>query len=155
MLYLSFADIKKSAAQVAEQVRTSGYVPDYVIGITVGGLIPLALIAKELETQKVATISASAYDEGTRKNLTVHVLPHVDLSDQSVLLVDDISDTGETLKELSALLLRKYFVQEIKTATIVIRKDKDMYRPDFYAIESDEWVVFPWEKGVEAGFDVS
>lgn len=154
MLHLSFADIKKSAAQVAEQVRASGYVPDYVIGITVGGLIPLALIAKELETQKVATILASAYDEGTRKGLTVHVLPHVDLSNQSVLLVDDISDTGEILKELSALLLRKYSVQEVKTATIVIRKDKDMYQPDFYVIESDEWVVFPWEKGVEAGLDV-
>lgn len=154
MLHLSFIDIKKSATMIAEQVRASNYVPDYIIGITVGGLIPLALVAKELETQKVGTISASAYDGDARKGLTIHALPNIDLSNKSILLVDDISDTGETLQELSALLYEKYSVQEVKTATIVIRKDKDSYRPDFYAIESEEWTEFPWEKGVEKMRDI-
>lgn len=149
MLHLSFIDVKEGAITVANRVHESGYAPDYVIGITVGGLIPLALIAKELETQNVGTISASSYEGSERKGLTIRALPGIDLKDQSILLVDDISDTGETLREISKLLKDRYAVREVKTAVVVIRKDKDTYRPDFHAIESDEWVVFPWEKGVE------
>lgn len=149
MIHLSWEDIKRGAEDIAAQVMASSFEPTYLIGITVGGLVPLALIAKELEMQRVATVSASSYDGNEKKGLKIRALPNVDLSQERVLLIDDISDTGDTLQNISQLLKDEYAVSEVQTAVMVSREDKKAYEPDFYARGVDNWVVFPWEKGVE------
>lgn len=155
MLYLSWDDIKQSAEDIAQQVRASGYTPTFLIGVTVGGLVPLTLLAKELELQSVATVSASAYGHQENKGLRIRALPQVDLSQEHVLLIDDITETGETLSSISDLLRNDYHVQNLRTASIVVRQNKGTFAPDYSAVDSDEWVVFPWEKGVEAGIDTA
>jgi len=153
MLFLSWDDIKHGAEDIARQVLASGYTPTFLIGVTVGGLVPLTLVAKELALQSVATVSASAYGHQENKGVRIRALPQVDLSQERVLLIDDITETGETLISISDILRSDYHVQNIRTASIVIRKDKGTFKPDYSSIESEKWVVFPWEKGVEAGID--
>ena len=66
-------------------------------------------------------------------------MPKVDLKNKKILLVDDISGTGNTLKNISNLIVEKYKVQELKTSTIAIIKGS-LFLPDFYAFEeSGDW----------------
>lgn len=143
---LSWEDIEKTIQQLGEKIKASGFNPDQLVGITVGGLIPLALLAKELRINRIVTVSASSYEKDRQGKLEILYMPEINLTDKKVLLIDEISETGETLKKISQAMLEKYRVSELKTAAIVIRRGKSNFSPDFFALEETGWVVFPWEK---------
>lgn len=143
---LSWEDVESLTRQLADAIRASGYKPEYLIGITVSGLFPLGLLAKEFDTKDVAVVSARSYDDRTQGKLEITALPKVDLRGKDVLLVDEIADRGTTLKHISEVITRDYGVRELKTATLVINKENCEHRPDFYVREVDTWVVFPWDK---------
>ncbi len=147
MKKLTWDDVEKLTDDLAVQIKTSNFKPDYIIGITTAGLIPLYYLARKLgNIRNILTISANSYDKNKQRELEIIYLPQVDLTDKKVLLVDEISGTGTTLTEISQILTDKYNVGELKTATIVVLKDSQKY-PDFYALEgSEDWIVFPWDK---------
>ena len=117
-----------------------------MIGITKGGLAPLALLAERLHINRIITISANSYDGQQRGRLNITYLPEIDLSGQNILLIDEIVGTGETLRHISEILINDYKVRKLKTVTMVAGKDKHSFHPDFFAAEVDNWIVFPWEK---------
>ncbi len=133
--------------ELATKIKTSGFKPDYIIGITTAGLIPLYFMARKLDNiRNILTVSVNSYDKDKRKNLEILYLPEIDLSNKKVLLVDEISGTGDTLKSVSNILVDKYKVGELKTVTLVVSKSSKFY-PDFYSLEDgSDWVVFPWDK---------
>lgn len=147
MTKLSWDDVEKITDELASKIKASGFMPDYIIGITTGGLIPLYFLAKRLDCfLNILTISANSYDKDKKENLKILYLPEVDLSNKNILLVDEIAGTGGTLKEISSILIDKYEVGELKTVTLVVLKDSQFY-PDFYVLEEGgDWVVFPWDK---------
>jgi hypoxanthine phosphoribosyltransferase len=65
------------------------------------------------------------------------------LSGKSILLCDDISDKGDTLRGFVELLSQ--FVKEIRTATIAINKHTALM-PNYYCFSTDCWIVFPYER---------
>ena len=148
MKKLTWEDIEKATDKISKKIKDIGFNPDYIIGITTGGLIPLYFLAKKLnDTDNVLTISATSYDKDRKKDLRIIYLPKVDLSGKKVLLVDEIVETGDTLKKISDILINEYKVGELKTATLGVNTDKCKFFPDFYSFEEKgEWVVFPWEK---------
>jgi len=148
MVKLSWEDIEKITDELANKIKVSGFNPDYIIGITTGGLIPLYFLAKKLDDiDNILTISATSYDKDRKKDLRIIYLPKVDLSGKKVLLIDDIAETGDTLKKISEVIINQYKVGELKTATLGANTDKCKFYPDFYVVEEKgEWVVFPWEK---------
>jgi len=67
-----------------------------------------------------------------------------------ILVVDDLTDTGQTLKELFYLWYDD--ISHIKTATLFFKPRKDLkvlYKPDFYVFETLDWIIFPWENPEE------
>ena len=134
--------------ELAGKIKASGFKPDYIVGITTGGLIPLYFLAKKLDDMdNILTVSATSYDKDRKKDLKILYLPKVDLSGKKILLVDEIAETGDTLKAMSDIMVNQYKVSELKTATLGVNTDKCKCYPDFYvAEEKGEWVVFPWEK---------
>lgn len=148
MSKLSWDDVEKITDELADKIKTSNFKPDYIIGITTGGLIPLYFLAKKLDDMdNILTVSATSYDKDRKKNLRILYLPKVDLSNKKVLLVDEIAETGDTLKAISEILINQYKVGELKTVTLGVNKDKCKFYPDFYIVEEKgEWLVFPWEK---------
>lgn len=146
MTNLSWQDIDGVTDKLIKEIKNSGFKPDYLVGITVGGLIPLGLLAKGLDMNTVVTVSANSYEGQERGNLNIIYLPSIDLTGKKVLLIDEIVESGETLKQISQILLDKYKVSELKTAVFVINKDKCKFLPDFHIVETTEWIVFPWEK---------
>ncbi len=147
MTKLSWAEVEEAVEKLADKIKASGFKPDYIIGVTTGGLIPLSLLSKKLNIEKILTASASSYDKHEQKELTITYLPKIDLKNQKVLLVDEIADTGTTLKKISEIMVGQYKVAELKTATLGANKDKYTFWPDFsVVVEQGDWVIFPWEK---------
>ena len=142
----SWQQISEFTDKLVNEIKASGFKPDYLVGITVGGLVPLALMAKGLDINNVTTISANSYDKEKQGKLNITCLPKIDLSGKKVLLVDEIAETGETLKQISDIFINEYKVDTLKTVVVVVNKDKCTFWPDYSAVEVNKWVVFPWEK---------
>ncbi len=147
MKKLSWDDIEKAADELAGKVKSSGFMPNYLIGITNGGLIPLYFMAKKLHIDKLLTVSANSYDKDKKRELKITYLPEIDLTGKKLLLIDEIAETGASLKGVFDAITAKYNPSEFKTATLCVNTDKCKFYPDFYVVtEAGEWIVFPWEK---------
>lgn len=148
MRKLSWEEVNKITDELATKIKESGFKPDYIVGITTGGLIPLYFLAKKLDDiDNILTVTATSYDKDRKKDLRILYLPEIDLSGKKILLVDEIAETGDTLKALSEIFSTKYKVGELKTVVLGVNTDKCRFYPDFYIVEEKgQWVVFPWEK---------
>lgn len=141
---LLWSDVESLADTVAERVQSSGYAPDLLLGITVGGLGPTVLLAKRLDVHDVTSISASSYSpSGEQEELRIWNHPE-SVRGKRVLIVDEIADSGKTLQKIVATI-QAMGAADIRTAVLCIRSDKCTFRPDFFAKEVDRWVTFPWD----------
>jgi xanthine phosphoribosyltransferase len=119
-----------------------------VVCITRGGLVPAAIVARELNIRVIETICVASYDYKDQGELRVlkEVSPAVAaLGDggKGVLIVDDLVDTGKTARVVRGLLPNAHF------ATVYA---KPMGRPmvDTFVTEvsQDTWIYFPWDLGL-------
>jgi hypothetical protein len=147
MRKLTWDDIESLSTKLAEEIKASGFVPDYIVGITIAGLIPLYYMARKLgNIRNILTISINSYDKHNKKEMRVIYLPEIDLKGKRVLVIDEISGTGLTLDKAAEVFNEKYEVGELKTATLVYL-DTSSHKPDYRALTtSDDWIVFPWDK---------
>ncbi|MBJ3774834.1 xanthine phosphoribosyltransferase [Acuticoccus mangrovi] len=127
--------------------RLNGQGPfDAIVAITRGGLVPSAIVARELGVRIIDTISVVSYGEFKQlENLDVlkDIDQHLAARDpKSILIVDDLVDTGKT-----AQLVR----QRLPGAHLATVYAKPMGRPqvDTYVTEvsQDTWIYFPWDLG--------
>ena len=146
-------DLLRDAFTLARQVFDSGFVPDVLVvlwrgGTPIGVVLHEYLLYKGIETYHTA-LKAESY-EGIEKRIDVRV-EHMDAllevvnPESRVLIVDDIFDTGCTMKKVQDLLLPK--TRNIKLATLYYKRGTNLtdLTPDFYARETTDWIVFPHE----------
>ena len=140
---VSWSDLHTSTFKLAEKISKSGKRLSLIVAIARGGMT-ITQVLSDFLTLPVATFTISSYKDMQQKDLS-DISFHVGarLENQDILLVDDISDTGKTfirgtkyLKELGA--------NSIITASLFI-KPWTMYIPDFYHIQSDKWIILPYE----------
>ena len=145
--------IDKACANIAKQYRLEN---PRIIGISRGGLIPATLIAKHLGASEVYSIGLKSYSDDSAYASRISEpdvyqclfgCPRLHKG-EPVLLVDDISDMGNTLKYVCANMLKD--IAPLHTATLFI-KSKTQFVPDhFHAkVPDSQWVIFPWEKSVD------
>ncbi len=144
--FVSWEDIHTLSRIVAKSIRKAGFQPDVVIGLARGGFVPSRNLADLLGVKDLVSIKVGHWGEVATKDGKAELkYPiKIDLTGKKVLIVDDLTDTGESM------IVAKDYVQslgpaEIKTATLVhITHSK--FVPDFYAEEVDNWVwfIFPW-----------
>jgi len=129
----------------AKKIRQSGFKPDIVIGIARGGWIPARVLSDLLETPDLATVRVEFYlgVAETKKEPVLTQGVSAVVTGKKVLIVDDVADTGKSLKLAREHVLQQGAV-EIRTAT-VYRKPWSIIKPDYYETETSCWVVFPWE----------
>lgn len=113
-----------------------------IVSVTRGGLVPAAIVARELDIRLIDTICVASYDEKDQGELSV--LKDADAGDGAGwLIVDDLVDTGTTAKAVRDRLPKAHF------ATIYA---KPAGRPlvDTYITEvsQDTWIMFPWDIGL-------
>jgi hypothetical protein len=132
--------------ELAEKVRRSNYKPDLIVGISRGGWPPARVISDLLENPNIANIKAEFYlDLGrTSEEPIITQTISAPINGKKVLLVDDVADTGKTLKLVHDKLIEDG-AEDVKVATLYY-KPWSVFRPDFYMVETNVWVVFPWER---------
>jgi hypoxanthine phosphoribosyltransferase len=148
MEYLPFSweDAEKANASLTEKINSSGFIPDIIIAVSRGGLVPARLLSDSLNVPVLYTIRISFYSSvGVRMEKPQVTQPlSVDIKGKKILIVDDISDSGRSL-ELAEQYIIPLNPAEIKTATIHY-KPGSMFKPDFFLFTTESWVVYPWER---------
>jgi xanthine phosphoribosyltransferase len=119
-----------------------------IVTVTRGGLVPAAIVARELDVRIIETICVASYDHTRQGDLRIlksvaDDIQRVDRNGRGVLIVDDLVDTGKTAKVVRDLLPNAHF------ATVYA---KPMGRPlvDTFITEvsQDTWIFFPWDTGL-------
>ena len=143
---LSWDDVEKAAQQLARKIKDSGFDPDVLIGITTGGLFPLAMLAKRFTGKSIYTVTTKRHWDDTNDWITIEYMPAVDLAGKSVLLIDETTHIGTTIQTMADVLRTQYKVGCVKTATLAANHDVSESWPDYYVLaERGEWILFPWE----------
>ncbi len=129
------------ALKVAREHR-----PDLVVGIARAGVIPGAIIASMLRLDfHSIRISRQGTDDSVRERPEVlDAAPRV-AAGARVLLVDEITTSGETLR-LGLAATRAAGPAEVRTATCFVRPRG--YKPDYFALETGSTVIFPWDRKI-------
>lgn len=125
------------------------YNPEVVIGIARAGVIPGAVIASILRVDFFSMkITRKEGEEQVRERPAVLSAAPMQAAGKRVLLVDEIATSGETLR-LALAAVRDIRPAEVRTATSFARSKG--YKPDYYALETDSTVIFPWDRKVFEG----
>lgn len=142
-LTLSWSDIEELIDRLAERI-SSIYEPNMLIGILRGGAIVASMLSDVLDMREVYTIGCRSYTGvGEREAVVIYQpLSLNSLWDKSVLIIDDVVDTGETMKHI-VQYVRGFNPKNIKTATLHI-KPHTSFIPDFYVENVNAWIVYPW-----------
>lgn len=138
---------------LAKKVLEEKGKPGCILGIGRGSLVMARLLSDSLDVGKIYLIQASRYRDIAKANQEVNVgdVPkEVGETKGYVLVVDDVSDKGDTLHKISDTL-REYLKEkgmknEVVTCTFAV-KTETRFKPDFYAaiVDSDKWIIYPYE----------
>jgi hypoxanthine phosphoribosyltransferase len=126
--HLTWKDIETLVENLAKKIQQSGVKYDYIVGLPRGGMIPAVMLSHILSIKVAETQIFKLTD-----------IPYYTVANR-VLLVDDIADSGKTLKNYS---------NTIDKATLCCKmKLESTDRPLYYSmmVAEEEWIVFPWEK---------
>lgn len=111
-----------------------------IVAITRGGLIPAAIVARELDCRLIESVSIITYDEEVRGEPQVAKPPVAAGDGEGWLVLDDLVDTGTTLRVVRGLLPKAHFAT-------VYAKPAGNPLVDTYITEvsQDTWILFPWD----------
>ncbi len=133
--------------RLAIQIRKDNYHPDIIVTIGRGGYVPARLLADYLDSMNLTSIKIEHYFNATHKHpVTTVIYPlSINVTDQRVLLVDDVSDSGETFETALAHIRQRSSPKSIKTAALH-HKMVSSYMPDYYGDKLPEWrwLTYPW-----------
>ena len=144
---VSWEQVVKLANELALLIREDGFHPDIIIAIGRGGYVPARLLADYLDMMNLTSIKIEHYLSGAHKQTiaTVKYPLNVDLNGQRVLVVDDVSDGGDTFTVALQHIMEKSVPQQIRTA-VLHHKTVSEFIPDFYAAKLSKWrwLIYPW-----------
>ena len=156
--YIQAQQLLEDSFSLAWQVFESGYRRNYIVGVSRGGA-PIGIAVQEfldvlgIESDHIAIRTSSYTGMGERsKKVKVHGLSYIIRqleSEDSLLIVDDVHDTGLSIQQAIDYLVAacKKNTPEIRVATPYYKpkNNKTGSPPDYYLHETDEWLVFPHE----------
>jgi len=169
-IYHTWSDIEHQTQEILRQIHADAWRPDYVVGLTRGGLVPANLISQYLgcrmETLKVSLRDGSQQEtncwmaedafgyDGAESSPSIE-------SRKNILLVDDINDSGATLNWIREDWMSSCFAtspvwegiwgHNVRVAVLVDNESSKNEIPISYSAvglnkaEEDCWIVFPWE----------
>src|SRR6059036_2710890 len=123
------------------------YDPDVVIGIAKAGVIPGAVVASILQ-RDFASVAITRQETGARP--VVLAGPPRIVAGRRVLIVDETCDSGDTMK-LALNAVRELKPTAVKTA---VSFRTGPYQPDFYALETGNFIILPWDREVIIGGEI-
>ena len=143
MRYYPYEDFAKDTKKLLLDVKD--FNPQVIVGIARGGLTLAHAMAEGMDIREVQTLRTELYDKTCKREM-LSIFGECSFSDiNRVLVVDDIADSGDTLKAIMGHLRLKYSSIEFKASTLFYKKTS-VYEPDFWVNEADDWIDFFWER---------
>ena len=144
---VSWSDIEKWCSAIREQV-VDNFSPEVIIGLSRGGLVPSRILSDSLWIKDLLSIKTEHWGiTATKSGQAVLNDPgKLNLKGKKVLIVDDITDTGQSMK-LAYDFVKSQEPADIRSATM-LHITRSEFVPDFYGELVDQkqwtWFIFPW-----------
>ena len=144
---VSWDQFHRDARALAWRLASSGPF-DALVAITRGGLVPAAIVARELDIRVIETVCIASYhDYKTQGGLKLLKAVGADIArldeGAKILIVDDLVDTGATAKLVRELLPRAHFA-----AVYAKPLGRPMVDTFITEVSQDTWIYFPWDLGL-------
>ena len=162
---LTWSQFGDASRELARAVVASGWMPDLVVAIARGGLVPAGALAYALGVKAMGTLNVEFYT-GVAQTLPEPVLlpPLMDTSTlpgSKVLVVDDVADSGRTLELVMALVREHGLPADVDgdgdgqitagerhpveaRSAVFYTKSQSVIAPDYTWLRTDRWISFPW-----------
>ena len=109
-----------------------------IVAVTRGGLVPAAIVARELDIRLIDTVCVASYDDRDRGDVTV--LKRIAGDGAGWLIIDDLVDTGHTARTVREMLPKAHF------ATVYAKPaGRPLVDTFITEVSQDTWILFPWE----------
>jgi hypothetical protein len=157
-LFIDARTLRLESVRLARQIWDDGFRPDLLVGIWRGGTPPGILIHEYFRLRGFdpyhTTIKTQSYEAMQRGDSGVEIEGLEDIVDvieagNRLLLIDDVFDTGHTMTALLEQFGRRAQrnAPELRVATVYYKplRNETETRPDYWQVETDEWIVFPHE----------
>jgi hypoxanthine phosphoribosyltransferase len=147
-MHYGYENFKQDVDSLVNQITNSGQFYDYIVGIVRGGTIPAVYLSHRLGIP-MRTVSWSTFHKEQMRESTLDIADDIE-DGKKILLIDDIIDSGRTIKEL----LEDWGCDRSKIGiAVLIHNIRQEIVPDFYGRQIDrdinkDWVHFCWEKEV-------
>lgn len=149
--YLDWTRIETMVEQLAQGMRERSF--DALLAVTRGGLVPAGLIAYHLGIRNILVAAVEFYSGvGRRAAAPTFLQFPADpfITGKTVLVVDDIWDSGKTISAVKARIVAAGGTPVI--AVLHYKPNASLFvdRPDHYVEATDAWIVYPWEPASES-----
>jgi xanthine phosphoribosyltransferase len=158
-IYHTWSEIEAQTQEILRQLTNSNWRPDYVVGLTRGGLVPANLISQYLDVP-METLKVSLRDDASQPESNLWMAEDA-YEGKNILVVDDINDSGATLNWIREDWMSGCFPKDKRwkkvwgnTVRVACLYDNESSKSkldvDYSAVtinkaDKDVWVVFPWE----------
>jgi hypoxanthine phosphoribosyltransferase len=134
------------ARRMVRLIRRTGFVPELIVAISRGGMIPARVLSDHLNLFDLDCLKVEHYHAMYKQKIArVRYPMRAEVEGRRVLLVDDVSDTGDSFQVALAHLLEQGQPARLKTA-VLHHKQLSKFVPDFFAEEVIDWrwIIYPW-----------
>lgn len=143
MKYYSYENFKDDTNKLLFLLKEHNF--EAIVTIARGGYTLTHALSQGLDIRDVQSIRTELYDKN-KKREKISLFQKCSFEDvKRVLVLDDISDSGETLSAIMSYLKEEFKEIEFKSATLFYKKTS-IYEPDFWINEADDWIDFFWER---------
>jgi hypoxanthine phosphoribosyltransferase len=159
-VYYTWQEVESQTQEILRQLHTDAWRPDYVVGLTRGGLMPANLISQYLECA-MECLKVSLRDDASQPESNLWMAEDA-YEGKHILIVDDINDSGATLNWIQQDWMSSCFPNNqdrwtqvwgnnVRVAVLVDNESsKSKLNVSYSAVDlnkadEDVWIVFPWE----------
>lgn len=143
--YPSYTDVESDITLIAHHLTASNINPDVILGLSRGGLLPAIILSNIFKKPMLPVTYSSKHGKGTGRHN--NLLPELTPQDNTILIVDDICDSGNTLKEITEIYQKQG--NTVYTAVLFYKSPNEAgFKPSAYGRKipaSSPFIIFPWE----------